>query len=420
MQVAMFRKPVVVNGQPIPPWKPHLFYSSQMRKIVDSGLDKRDIIITEVNELPWWDGERPVNNMLVFGGGGFGDKVQSTCAFRKLAAKIGRPIDLAVDAFEAYENLPYIANMMQWAVPLEIIQNYDAMCSFEDVLGNDNERTTHLAELFAERCFVNPLVPGESKDDPGEYRCDWVFAPDEHRTMVYPQKDPGQLWVAIQVASNGFSRSWPFESVLRVSEMLVNCGHPKFTVFLIGSAGQGPHWATPVCEMRHELPAPPDGIVNLCGYFPDWRHLAMFLEVCDLVIAPDSGPLHLAGVLAVPSIGLYGPHTYETRGRYFPTQHPIMVSSSDSRCPCHCHSDQQHGTIPCGQKFCSLMAAITPEVVYGEVFKLIDEAVKRPPDTDGDGDGVPADLHGIGQGECGAHGCPDAERSAVPCGADGC
>ena len=379
----MFKKRVVVQQQKLAPWKPYLFYDSQVRKIMESGIDRHDVALQEPQNLPLWDGESDAKNMLVIGGGGFGDKIQSTCAFRKLSERIGAPIDIAVDSDQAYLNLPYVANVMSWGVPLEILPNYDALCTFEDILGRENERTTHLADLFAERCFVAPLIPGED-GDPGEFRCDWVFSPDERRLIAFPEKDPDRLWVALQVESHGFSRSWPLENVIRLADMLAQCRSPKFTVCLIGTDGQGPHWGTPVFGLRHQLPDPPDGIINLCGHFPTWRQLAMFLGVCDLVIAPDSGPLHLAGVLCTPSVGLYGAHTYETRGKYFPTQRAIMTSSTDDRCPCHCHTDQQVGTIPCGQQYCQMMANITAEVVFEEVLKLLDETRQRSIEPEGD------------------------------------
>ena len=37
------------------------------------------------------------------------------------------------------------------------------------------------------------------------------------------------------------------------------------------------------------------------------RALGALYEVCDVVVAADTGPLHLAAALGVPTVGLYGP-----------------------------------------------------------------------------------------------------------------
>jgi ADP-heptose:LPS heptosyltransferase len=95
--------------------------------------------------------------------------------------------------------------------------------------------------------------------------------------------------------------------------------------------------------------------------------------------------LHVAGALGVPSIGLYGPHTYETRGLYFPTQRPVfLVDDTDDRCPCYTHADQQDEQIPCGEKHCRLMAGISPAHVFKVASEVLDAQLsKRHSDAKG-------------------------------------
>ncbi|MDX1577575.1 MAG: glycosyltransferase family 9 protein [Gemmatimonadota bacterium] len=51
---------------------------------------------------------------------------------------------------------------------------------------------------------------------------------------------------------------------------------------------------------------------RLCGFAPrvelgdDLRRLAWLLDASDVVLSPDSGPLHLAVALGTPTVGLYG------------------------------------------------------------------------------------------------------------------
>jgi heptosyltransferase I len=54
-------------------------------------------------------------------------------------------------------------------------------------------------------------------------------------------------------------------------------------------------------KMLRECLHPPKEALG-CGL----RRLVSILDGSDLVISPDTGPLHLAGALAKPVIGLYG------------------------------------------------------------------------------------------------------------------
>ena len=376
MQAIQTKRPIAFKKQIIPPWQWHLVFDAVLRTIMQEN-DGRDIMVTEATGIPWWDGKRPVKNMLVFGGGGMGDRVQSTPAFRKLAQRIDAPIDVAINEYDEWLNLPYIANFQPWILPWDYITSYDAVCSFENVLGQPDERTTHLAELFARRCFVSPLVPGVAPFDPGEFECDWAWGYNERERITWlPEKDPRNIWVGLQVASHGFSRTWPLEFVIDLAMRLSKTRQHNIVVILLGSAKQSPKWAGPArVPEAPSLPEPPQDIVNLCGRLTGVRQLAAVIDKLDFLVAPDSGPLHLAGVLNTPSIGLYGPHIYETRGLWFPTQRPIVARDyADPRCPCLCHSDQQIAQLPCGADHCRLMAMISVDEVFKEVLGWIDEA----------------------------------------------
>ena len=385
MKIVMFKRNIQFRNHILRSFTPYCIFDVVLKKAMQ-GVDSRDVRVWDPapDMVPYWDGKRPVKNMLVMSGGGAGDRVQITPGFRKLYKTLGnKPFDVCSDVHEEWDNLPYVAVRHPWIPRYELLQNYDAVCSFEDVLGKDNERTTHLAELFAERLFVAPLWPGTSAQDPGELKCDWAWGEGELERCAYIAPKPdGAQWVALQWESHGKSRNWPVENAVVLSVMLAT--RPNTLVLLIGSRGQGPQWAWPVYGSEHILPDPVENVVNLCGQFETLRQLAAFLTRCDLLIAPDSGPLHVAGALGIPSIGLYGPHTYETRGRYFPTQRPsFLVDDTDDRCPCYTHADQQDEPIPCGEQCCKLMASITPAHVFKVATEVLDAQLTqqdvRPP-----------------------------------------
>lgn len=380
MKIVMFKRDIPFRNHLLRSFTPYCIFDVVLRKAM-KGIDSRDVKIWEppAGSVPYWDGVRPVKNMLVLSGGGAGDRVQITPGFRKLYQKLGKPFDVCSDIHEEWENLPYTRLKHPWIPRFELLQNYDAICTFEDVLGKPNEQTTHIAELFAERLFVAPLWPGTQANDPGEFRCDWQWGEGELECGQYIAPKPeGAQWVAVQWESNGKSRNWPAENCALLCVMLAT--RPNTSVFVVGAQGQGPQWAWPVYQSEHILPDPLEGVANLTGQSGSMRELGAFLTRCDLLVAPDSGPLHMAGVLGVPSVGLYGPHTYVTRGQYFPTQKPVFVTDpDDDRCPCYTHADQQDEPIPCGMNICRLMACISPAMVFNAATEILDAQLANRP-----------------------------------------
>lgn len=370
MKAVMLKRPVTIHNQALHAWQPHLMFD-QTFDLLLKAVDRRDVMAREVR-LPIWDGTGNPEKLLIFGGGGTGDRVQQTPAMRKLAERLGTRLDIAAGRALEWVGLDYVGNVYDWMLPESMLGAYDAVCSYENILGHDDEREVHLADLFAQRLHVGPLEGGKTAKSPREFRCDWNILPWEQRSIRLPEKD--NVWIALQMRSNGQSRNWPTEHIIRLAEMIGS--RDGWTCILIGAPGEMPVWRGPDNGWAHVSSNPPEGVVNLCGEFPSIRQLAVFLSQCDLLIGPDSGPMHMAGALDVPSICLYGPHTYGTRGKWFPYQTCITTEPipPDDRCPCHCHSDQINGTMPCGHQYCQLLQAIAPEVVLEQV----EDSIGRP------------------------------------------
>jgi lipopolysaccharide heptosyltransferase II len=60
------------------------------------------------------------------------------------------------------------------------------------------------------------------------------------------------------------------------------------------------------------------------------RAMAAFLSTCSLVIANDSGPMHIASALGIPTIGVFGPTDPAHHGPYGPRG--AVVSKQDLHC----------------------------------------------------------------------------------------
>lgn len=120
---------------------------------------------------------------------------------------------------------------------------------------------------------------------------------------VYPLTVPLQLVsessprVALLPFSRWPSKNWPRMSFVCVGrELHENCGA---SIYLMGSPGE-----QAICaEIQQALNG---RVINLAGK-TTLPQMAGLLREMDLVIANDSGPMHLAAVLGAPVLAMYGP-----------------------------------------------------------------------------------------------------------------
>jgi len=94
-------------------------------------------------------------------------------------------------------------------------------------------------------------------------------------------------------------KDWPVKRFAQVATALER--DFGFRVLLLGGPGQREEARARTIAERTEARA-------VWALGPDLRRLVYLLDRCDLVIAPDTGPLHIARALERPVIGLYG-HT---------------------------------------------------------------------------------------------------------------
>jgi ADP-heptose:LPS heptosyltransferase len=116
---------------------------------------------------------------------------------------------------------------------------------------------------------------------------------------------------------------------------------------MVFCSGLGHREQALLAELRRQIPAAP--------VLPALPDLAMFLAVLKrarLFISGDTGPLHFAAGLGVPTIALFGPSSPQ---QWAPLgeQHRVLQGA---QCNCSKHSGLCRATSPC-------MAAISPDAV---------------------------------------------------------
>lgn len=154
----------------------------------------------------------------------------------------------------------------------------------------------HTQDMFLE--FLAHLgVPFHPPAAPADWGI--TFTPAEREAQrAWVAAQSGRPRAAIVPASAIAVKDWAPERWAQVADALA--GDHGFEVVLVGGPGAREVAAARAIadQARHPLTwAMGDGV----------RRLAWVLDASALVLAPDTGPLHIARALGVPVVGLFGP-----------------------------------------------------------------------------------------------------------------
>ena len=132
-----------------------------------------------------------------------------------------------------------------------------------------------------------------------------------------PPGDPALLpealgpggWAVINPGAGWRSKLWPPERYAQVSDVLVR----EYSLPVVLNCGPGEEeLARQVATAcRHSRP---------CTYTGEIPGLIALLRRARLMVGPDTGPVHLAAALGVPTVGLFGPTDPHRNGPYGPHQ----------------------------------------------------------------------------------------------------
>ncbi len=173
-------------------------------------------------------------------------------------------------------------------------------------LGHDRARARDLSWLATNR-RIPPAPVAHIQDELFEFldhlgvprRLEWRFhfTEEERRASARWREGFSRPVLAIVPRSSNPRRNWTLEGTARVID--VAAGDLGLQPVLLGGDSEE--------ELRDAR-----RLGRLCGVPPrvalggTLRELAGRLSASDLVLAPDTGPLHMAVALGTPTIGLYG------------------------------------------------------------------------------------------------------------------
>jgi ADP-heptose:LPS heptosyltransferase len=170
-------------------------------------------------------------------------------------------------------------------------------------------------------------------------------------------EDRGEVnLIAIQTRSNDARRTWPFEKVKKLYQLLSN--NPKNRILLLD-------WASTVSKWTNLSE-------RVFGVFDrSIADTAALLEQCDVVVAPDSSILHLAGALEKKTLAIFGPIPPQSRINHYLNTTAVLSKQRCPHFPCwyspKCiRSSSKEAHISC-------LTTITAEEVEEAIYKKLSE-----------------------------------------------
>lgn len=216
------------------------------------------------------------------------DKRSGLAGMRSLRNQLrGRRFDVLLQM-----QLAARANLLSLAIPAKRRIGYDHARSKELhglVVG---ERIPagghHVLDVIGR--FCRPL--GVTQD-----RVEWRLpVAAEDRGWAAQRLDPGARWLAISPCSSHRLRNWSPQRYAAVADHAVSRG---WKVVVCGGRSELERATADEILARMDAPA-----LDLVGQ-DTLKQLVALLERADALLAPDSGPVHIANAMGTPVLGLY-------------------------------------------------------------------------------------------------------------------
>jgi heptosyltransferase I len=162
-------------------------------------------------------------------------------------------------------------------------------------------RDTHLVDSFL--AFVETLTnqPATAVWDLPVAESDFQWAQEQLHALPKP-------WVAIHPQGSKAERNWLVERYAEVVTQTVS----RWQGGILLTGGNSPSEQV-LCEQLAQLA--PDHTLNLSGKTTP-KQLAALLSLVDVLIAPDTGSVHIARAMNTPVIGLYAVASPKLTGPY--------------------------------------------------------------------------------------------------------
>jgi ADP-heptose:LPS heptosyltransferase len=271
----------------------------------DSILQKRNTVVLKHHYRTLAEQVEANNGLGVYcvnrGLGGIGDVLMTLPAIKALKHRYPK-IELVYacwrprgpgndNYYELLKNIPYIDSI----IDTRDVHQYK-WDGYVDITSpciryeNSGLPTMNRIDLFAAVVGVKP------KDYIPDY---FVEDHEREKALTLMQKNPNRKYVFLHVSSFDSKRNLPVSSLIRLIELTENMPI---------------HWVVSDWNNKREWPT---NVLDIST--STLREMAAVISECDFFVGPDSGPMHLAGALGIPSAVVFGSIPPMARINHYPT-----------------------------------------------------------------------------------------------------
>jgi len=235
--------------------------------------------------------------LITFRNGGVGDLIFQLPALKEIKDMLKENVELTICCNEQYisifNNLSYIDNVNSLPLELNILLQNDYFVNFEGLIeSSERAEFINTYDLHAEKFFVKPkdIIP-RLESNPNNDRI-VLKEIDNNKTNVV---------LAFQASANIRSVN-PDVYANVIAEVGVKYPNVKF--YICGTPNQLKQIDFLIDAVKNQAK-----VFNCINWSKKYKDLGMTISLIkhsNLVIAPDSGLLHVAGGFEIPVIGLYG------------------------------------------------------------------------------------------------------------------
>jgi heptosyltransferase-2 len=185
-----------------------------------------------------------------------------------------------------------------------------------------------------------------------------IIGADQEESSLKTELPPSAKFIkykgsfAIAPGSQWPTKRWTEEGIVSLGRELLASGEK---IVIVGSRAE--------IELAQRITARLPGAVNLCGQ-TTILELAQLLKECKSLVSNDSGPMHMASLVEIPVVAVFGPTTVDLG--YSPWNPRARIAEVNLGCrPCGRHG---HRKCPIGTHAC--MKQVTSSMVLSKLGEL--------------------------------------------------
>ena len=115
--------------------------------------------------------------------------------------------------------------------------------------------------------------------------------------MCIRDRKKNLIGINVSTAFGWQTKNWPLSHIEKLVKLLIS-SFPQYDVLLLGDKQ--------ALEITKDLKWEHPRLINLCGK-TTLKELVSLIKNLDVLVTPDSAPLHIGLALGIPTIGLFGP-----------------------------------------------------------------------------------------------------------------